>query len=126
MTDDTLPEDFQNHSKKYHKAKDEYLERAGLGDWKNITVPEATSPTFTATMPVLPQEEETHGNLTDQVAKESGDSTASSAGLHQGKDQTKATIQDHKATPGPAITDKLPEAASKEELKARAEELNKK
>ena len=39
----------------------------------------------------------------------------------------KATVQDHKAAPGPVITtENLGEPASKEELRKRAEELNKK
>ncbi|KJX98713.1 hypothetical protein TI39_contig396g00001 [Zymoseptoria brevis] len=44
------------------------------------------------------------------------------------KEETrKATIQDHQANPGPvmASAEQLGEPASKEELKKRAEELNK-
>ncbi|KAF2172409.1 hypothetical protein M409DRAFT_17642 [Zasmidium cellare ATCC 36951] len=37
-----------------------------------------------------------------------------------------ASTEHHKANPGPVIAENLPEAASKEELKKRAEELNKK
>ena len=37
-----------------------------------------------------------------------------------------ATIADFKATPGPAVPDSMPEAASKDELKAKAAELNQK
>ncbi|KAF2227283.1 hypothetical protein BDZ85DRAFT_254041 [Elsinoe ampelina] len=126
MTDNKRPADLQQHFKRYQKAKEQYYESVGL-DWKDAKPRNSKkNPSFTAEMPVQPKEEETHGNLTDQVAKESSDSTASSAGLHQGKNADKATIQDHQANPGPAISDKLPEAASKDELKARAEELNKK
>ncbi|GAB7348054.1 hypothetical protein MBLNU459_g6089t1 [Dothideomycetes sp. NU459] len=80
-------------------------------------------------MPVHPKEEETAGNLTDQVAKESSDSTASTHDMHKEEHNVtsggKATIQDHKATPGPVIAEGLGEPASKEDLKKRAAELNK-
>ncbi|EOA91123.1 hypothetical protein ACJQWK_11604 [Exserohilum turcicum] len=79
-------------------------------------------------MPVHPAEETASGNITDQVAKESSDSTAST---HQHHDtDTHATsggslhAQAHKANPGPVVADNLPTPASKEELKKRAEELN--
>ena len=70
-------------------------------------------------------------DIYDQVAKESSDSTASS---HEGhKTQTNATsggvatFEDHKANPGIVIgNDKdLGQPASKDDLKARAAELNK-
>ena len=87
--------------------------------------------------------------ITDQVAKESSDSNASSHQLHDV--DTGATsggapsaFAAHKAAPvchtsrrqsptehiadtlqGPAHAENLPEPASKEELKKRAEELNK-
>ncbi|KAF4303765.1 hypothetical protein GTA08_BOTSDO07590 [Botryosphaeria dothidea] len=83
-------------------------------------------------MPVHPAEENATGNITDKVAKESSDSTASSHPLHQsdtgatsGGAQSKATASDHKAAPGPVLAEGLGEPASKEELKARAAELNK-
>jgi hypothetical protein len=67
--------------------------------------------------------------ITDQVAKESKDSTASSHPLHD--EDTNATSGGaaslaHKANPGPVIADNLGEPASKEELKKRSDELNKK
>ena len=55
-------------------------------------------------------------DITDQVAKESKDSTASTHKLHQDA---------HAANLGPVKTDNLPEPASKEELKKKSEELNK-
>jgi len=83
-------------------------------------------------MPHLNSEENTEGNLTDKVAKESNDSTASSHKLHD-EDHSGATsggggkahAMDHKATPGPVMSDNLGEPASKEDLKKRAAELNK-
>jgi hypothetical protein len=50
----------------------------------------------------------------DHAAKESKSSNA------------KATIHDHQANPGPVIAENLGKPASKEELRKRAEELNKK
>ncbi|PNS14882.1 hypothetical protein CAC42_2111 [Sphaceloma murrayae] len=118
---------FNDDLKHYYKAKEDYYQFVGLGGYKNTPLPpNLDKPSFTAIMPVLPQEENTTGNLTDQVAKESSDSTASSHDMHKVGEQTKATVQDHKANPGIAMTDKLPEAASKDDLKKRAEELNKK
>ena len=81
-------------------------------------------------MPSHPAEERATGSITDQVAKESSDSNASSHQLHDV--DTGATsggapsaFAAHKAAPGPAHAENLPEPASKEELKKRAEELNK-
>ncbi|KAF2753484.1 hypothetical protein EJ05DRAFT_505119 [Pseudovirgaria hyperparasitica] len=68
-------------------------------------------------MPHLPQEEEAGSNLTDKVAQGSKDSTASTHELH---------ADAHKAAPGITINQDLPPKATKEELKARSEELNKK
>jgi hypothetical protein len=68
--------------------------------------------------------------ITDQVAKESSDSNASSHPLHDTDNKTTsggaATFEHHKANPGPVIADNLGEPASKEELKKRSDELNKK
>jgi hypothetical protein len=68
--------------------------------------------------------------ITDQVAKESSDSTASSHELHDVDTKATsggaATLEHHKANPGPVIADNLGEPASKEELKKRSDELNKK
>lgn len=60
-----------------------------------------------------------YSDLTDQVAKESKDSNASDHPLH-------AKMEDHHATPGPVMAENLGDKASKEELKKRSEELNKK
>ncbi|KAL1304826.1 hypothetical protein AAFC00_003753 [Neodothiora populina] len=82
-------------------------------------------------MPAHPKEETATGSITDQVAKESSSSNASSHPLHDVDNEVtsggsaKATAQDHKATPGIQIAENLGEPASKEELKKRAEELNK-
>jgi len=79
-------------------------------------------------MPVHPSEENTGDNLTDKVAKESSDSTASDHKLHD-EDYShttsggKASAQDHKSK-GPVIGMDIGEPASKEELKKRSEELN--
>ncbi|KAL5119018.1 hypothetical protein ACEQ8H_003147 [Pleosporales sp. CAS-2024a] len=68
--------------------------------------------------------------ITDKVAKESSDSTASTHKLHDSEDANAATsgrqahANAHKANPGPVHADNLPAPASKEELKKRAEELN--
>ncbi|KAL6710642.1 hypothetical protein ACN47E_007699 [Coniothyrium glycines] len=80
-------------------------------------------------MPVHPAEETATGSITDQVAKESRDSTASTHPLHD--EDTGATsggsvaANAHKANPGPVHADNLPAPESKENLKKRAEELNK-
>ncbi|KAL9107375.1 MAG: hypothetical protein Q9227_007740 [Pyrenula ochraceoflavens] len=81
-------------------------------------------------MPHLPTEEEAPSNLTEKVAKNPSSQTESTASHHDmhdnehGTAKVKATAQDH-ASKGPAIPDEMPEKASKEELKARAAELNK-
>ncbi|CAG5156599.1 uncharacterized protein ALTATR162_LOCUS4396 [Alternaria atra] len=64
-----------------------------------------------------PVEQGVAGSLTDKIAKESSDSTASSHANH-------ADIQAHNSK-GPVIPDNMPKAESKEDLKKRAEELNK-
>lgn len=80
-------------------------------------------------MPVHPAEENASGNITDQVAKESSNSNASSHQLHDEDNKVTSggslSAAAHKAAPGPVHADNLPEPASKEELKKRAEELNK-
>jgi len=77
-------------------------------------------------MPVHPSEENTQDHIFDQVAKESDNSTASDHPLHKETEGSwkKATAHDHKSK-GPQLSDNLPEAASKDELKAKAQELNK-
>ena len=68
--------------------------------------------------------------ITDQVAKESSDSNASTHPLHDVDNKASSggasTFEHHKANPGPVIADNLGEPASKEELKKRSDELNKK
>ncbi|CAF9907809.1 MAG: hypothetical protein GOMPHAMPRED_005992 [Gomphillus americanus] len=79
-------------------------------------------------MPHHPAEEHATGNLTDQVAKDSSDSTASTHSRHD--EDTGATsggsthAMAHKANPGIVQTDSMPDPASKEDLKKRTEELN--
>ncbi|EMD69118.1 hypothetical protein COCSADRAFT_176949 [Bipolaris sorokiniana ND90Pr] len=62
------------------------------------------------------------GSITDKIAKESSDSTASSHDMHDTGNMQHAQAHMSK---GPVIAKDLPEPASKEELKKRAEELNK-
>ncbi|KAJ4317528.1 hypothetical protein N0V94_004904 [Neodidymelliopsis sp. IMI 364377] len=100
-------------------------------------------------MPVHPAEETTSGSITDQVAKDSKDSNASTHELHNEDNQATSggsvAANAHKANPvrtslmdrlqyegwrltgrqGPVHADNLPEPATKAELKKRAEELNK-
>ncbi|KAF2017453.1 hypothetical protein BU24DRAFT_420504 [Aaosphaeria arxii CBS 175.79] len=82
-----------------------------------------------ANMPVHPAEENATGNITDKVAKESSDSTASSHPAHQ--EDNKATsggsvsANAHKANLGPVVDQDIGKPASRDELKARSEELNK-
>ncbi|KAI9804957.1 MAG: hypothetical protein M1833_006260 [Piccolia ochrophora] len=83
-------------------------------------------------MPVHPAEENAEGGLTEKIAKNPSSATDSTASQHPDhKDDYsagKAQAQDFNATPGPAIPQKmsdLGEPASKEELKAKAEQLNK-
>ncbi|KAF2211481.1 hypothetical protein CERZMDRAFT_98368 [Cercospora zeae-maydis SCOH1-5] len=57
--------------------------------------------------------------IKEQLAQGKSEADATKSGL--------ASHQDHQANPGPVIVNKLSEApASKEELKKRSEELNKK
>lgn len=82
-------------------------------------------------MPVLPQEEEAQGGITEMIAKNPSsntDSTASDHPAHKEDESVKAQAKHFQATPGPAIPQNMGdvgEPASKEELRARAEELNK-
>lgn len=66
--------------------------------------------------------------MTDQVAKESSDSTASTHEVHNVDNNATsggvASMEHHKANPGPVMAENLGEPASKDELKKRAEELN--
>ncbi|KAJ9635495.1 hypothetical protein H2201_003154 [Coniosporium apollinis] len=90
-----------------------------------VTVPIRTQDT----MPVHPSEEVAEGNLTDLVAKQSSDSTASTHPMHQedtgATSGGKASAMDHKANPGPVIAENLGEPESKEALRDRAKALNK-
>ncbi|KAI9838897.1 MAG: hypothetical protein M1819_004105 [Sarea resinae] len=79
----------------------------------------------------MPSEDNTStgGGITEQIAKNPSSNTGSTASGHDlHKDDYssgKAKAQDFKATPGPAIPQgDLPPKASKEELKARSQELN--
>ncbi|KAF2873285.1 hypothetical protein BDV95DRAFT_605845 [Massariosphaeria phaeospora] len=81
-------------------------------------------------MPVHPAEENvSSGSITDQVAKESSDSTASTAPMHQEDNKVTSggsvSANAHKANPGPVMAQDIGKPASKEELKKRVEELNK-
>ena len=60
------------------------------------------------------------------VAKQSKDSTASDHPIHS-ESETKgvAAAEHHQANPGPAISQNLGEATSKEENRKKAEEMNK-
>ncbi|KAJ4368913.1 hypothetical protein N0V83_005995 [Neocucurbitaria cava] len=75
----------------------------------------------------LPKQQ--NASITDKVAKESSDSTASSHDLHDEENQATSggnvAASAHKANPGPVKADNLPTPESKENLKKRAEELNK-
>jgi len=62
-------------------------------------------------------------SIFDKVAKDSDHSGASDHPHHQGKEE-KAKAYDHHSK-GPQISDNLPEAKGKDELKAKAQELNK-
>jgi hypothetical protein len=94
-------------------------------------------------MPHHPSEEETESNVFDKVAKGNPESNASDHPLHrENQEPVKASAADHKSK-GPVIPDsrqtpsltgskldadlipEMPEAASKEDLKARAQEMNK-
>ena len=59
-------------------------------------------------------------DLKEKLTQATKDANASKEG------HDKASIQHHQANPGPVIAENLPEPASKEELRKRAEELNKK
>lgn len=84
-------------------------------------------------MPVHPAEEEVPSGLTETVAKDPSSATESTASSHEGHDNEhtpgsgmKASAQDFQSK-GPQIPmnmDDMPPKASKEELRARAEELN--
>lgn len=69
-------------------------------------------------------------DLFDQVAKESSDSNASTHPNHDTDDKATsggvASMEHHKANPGPAMAENLGQVeGSKEDRRARAEELNK-
>ena len=84
-------------------------------------------------MPVHPSEENAEpGSITQKVAENPSSNTGSTASdhpAHKGDYSAgKATVQDHQANPGPAIIQRMSDVekpASKEELQARAAELNK-
>ncbi|KAK3176155.1 hypothetical protein OEA41_007477 [Lepraria neglecta] len=82
-------------------------------------------------MPVLPSEEEAPQGITEKVAKDPSSATESTASEHETHHNEhtpgKASAEDHQSK-GPQIPinmSDMPPKASKEELKARSEELNK-
>ncbi|MCJ1298977.1 hypothetical protein MMC08_001768 [Hypocenomyce scalaris] len=82
-------------------------------------------------MPVHPREEEAPAGLTEKIAKDPSSTTDSTASGHESHENEhtpgKASAQDFQSK-GPQIPtsmDDMPPKASKDELKARAEELNK-
>ncbi|KIX10640.1 uncharacterized protein Z518_01724 [Rhinocladiella mackenziei CBS 650.93] len=77
-------------------------------------------------MPHHPSEENTQSHVFDRVAKESSNSTASGHTLHKDNEgPLKQATADHHKSKGPQLSDNMPEAASKDELRARAQEMNK-
>ncbi|KAK8227920.1 hypothetical protein BKA81DRAFT_403500 [Phyllosticta paracitricarpa] len=81
-------------------------------------------------MPIIPNEHSGE-HITEQIAKDA-ESKAQEQHQHshhhhhgQGGAQVKATVADLTAAPGPVISEDIGKPATKEELKARAEELNK-
>ncbi|MCJ1233060.1 hypothetical protein MMC14_001014 [Varicellaria rhodocarpa] len=82
-------------------------------------------------MPVHPSEENAPEGIYEKIAKDPSSATESTASNHSSHDNEhtpgKASIQDLQSK-GPAIPhtmDDMPPKSSKEELRARAEELNK-
>ncbi|KAL8788513.1 MAG: hypothetical protein Q9195_007252 [Heterodermia aff. obscurata] len=84
-------------------------------------------------MPVHASEEEAPEGLTEKIAKDPSSNTESTASTHQDHHnehtpadvKAKASDFQSKGPQIPTNMDDLPPKASKEELKARAEELNK-
>ncbi|KAI9711522.1 MAG: hypothetical protein M1820_002086 [Bogoriella megaspora] len=64
-------------------------------------------------MPIDPKSQQ----VQDAMAAQSKDKTDD--------DTVKASYEHHKANPGPVIPENLPEKAGKDEVKKKAEELNK-
>ncbi|KAK8169020.1 hypothetical protein BC567DRAFT_228738 [Phyllosticta citribraziliensis] len=80
-------------------------------------------------MPIIPNEHSGE-HITEQIAKDAESKAQEQQHSHhhqhgQGGAQTKATAADLTAAPGPVISENIGKPATKEELKARAEELNK-
>ncbi|KAK8193404.1 uncharacterized protein BKA78DRAFT_311867 [Phyllosticta capitalensis] len=79
-------------------------------------------------MPIIPNENSGE-HITEQIAKEAECKKEGHDHQHHqhthGGAQTKATAEDIAAAPGPVISENIGKPATKEELKARAEELNK-
>ncbi|KAK5941639.1 hypothetical protein PMZ80_005588 [Knufia obscura] len=76
-------------------------------------------------MPAHSSEETAPSNLTDKIAQDSKDSNASDHPLH---DENKGAVEQAFNTGragGPQKPDNMPEAKSKDELKAKAAEMNK-
>ncbi|KAI9809319.1 MAG: hypothetical protein M1825_002610 [Sarcosagium campestre] len=83
-------------------------------------------------MPVHKAEENTETGITEHIAKNPSSATESTASEHPSHQDDgsagKARAQDFNATPGPAIPQNMSdvgEPKSKEELRAKAAELNK-
>ncbi|EHY57327.1 hypothetical protein HRR83_002814 [Exophiala dermatitidis] len=77
-------------------------------------------------MPQHPAEENTQSNIFDKVAKESSDSTASDHPIHnENSGPLKQATSEDLRSKGPQISEDMPPAASKDELKAKAQEMNK-
>lgn len=81
-------------------------------------------------MPVHPSEEEAPSGIYEKIAKDPSSTTESTASDHEHHENEhtpgKASAQDH-LSKGPTIPmnmSDMPPKASKEELKARSEELN--
>ncbi|KAF6239505.1 hypothetical protein HO173_002049 [Letharia columbiana] len=81
-------------------------------------------------MPVHPSEEEAPSGIFEKIAKDPSSASESTASDHEHHENEhtpgKASAQDHQSK-GPAIPmnmSDMPPKASKEELKARSEELN--
>jgi len=76
-------------------------------------------------MPAHPSEESAPSNLTDKVAQHSKESTASDHPIHnENKGPVEGTVGSLQSK-GPQIPENMPDAKSKEELKAQAAEMNK-
>ncbi|KAH6842113.1 hypothetical protein B0T12DRAFT_362816 [Alternaria alternata] len=106
----------QNLEDRVNKYCQEFLYIGGAAG-STFTDPSSSFPLILSPAETTLTKSSSHTGLTDKIAKESSDSTASSHANH-------ADIQAHNSK-GPAIPNSMPKAESKEDLKKRAEELNK-